>query len=96
MKHVKFYFVFIIALMICTNYVSASVGDIIISATDEGVPVTYKVLTESGNTGTVQVGKGTETGVSNVQPAVAEDTKGPVTLPETVSYGGVTYTVTTL
>ena len=96
MKHVKIVFAFIIALMISTNYVSADVGDIIISTTDEGIPVTYKVLTESGNTGTLQVGKGPEVGVSGVQPAVAEDTKGPVTLPETVSYGGVTYTVTKL
>ena len=96
MKHVKIVFALIVALMISTNYVSADVGDIIISTTDEGIPVTYKVLTESGNTGTLQVGKGPEVGVSGVQPAVAEDTKGPVTLPETVSYGGVTYTVTKL
>lgn len=53
--------------------------------------ITYKVLTESGTTGTVQVGGGTsETG------AIPYTTQGVIIIPASVSYGGRTYTVTNI
>lgn len=69
----------------------AAVGDSFTAKTTEGVSVTYKILTVSGTTGTVQVGLG-----DFQHQAVPSNTTGTVTLPETVSYGGVNYSVTVL
>ncbi len=61
----------------------ATVGD---THTVDGI--TYKVLTESGSTGTVQVGNDTL--------AIAQNTTGSITIPSTVTNGGITYTVTSI
>lgn len=53
--------------------------------------MTYKVLTEDGTTGTVQVGNGSET--SGAQ-AIDYNTEGAITIPASVTNNGVTYTVT--
>ncbi len=69
----------------------AAVAETITADTVEGVSVTYKVLTENTaeSTGTVQVGTGLS-GDSAIDAAYA----GTVTIPATVEYSGITYTVT--
>ncbi|CFX14949.1 Fibronectin, type III [Syntrophomonas zehnderi OL-4] len=65
------------------------VGATFTANTSEGHTLTYKVLTEDAvsNTGTVQVGDGTNT-------AVTGGGSGSLTIPETVEKDAVTYTVT--
>ena len=53
--------------------------------------MTYKVLTEDGTTGTVQVGNGSET---SGDQAIDYTTEGAITIPASVTNNGVTYTVT--
>lgn len=69
----------------------AAVDDTFTANTVEGVAVTYKVLTEDGTTGTVQVGIG-----SSGSHAISTSTEGSVTIPETVTrdVDEVTYTYT--
>ena len=64
----------------------AAVGDTFTANTTEGVAVTYKVLTEDGTTGTVQVGNGSSA-------AVATSTTS-FTIPASVTNGDITYAVT--
>lgn len=78
MKQVKTILVLLVALMTGANSsVWAAVGDTFTVNSREGIPVTYKVVTESGSTGTVQVGVG-----ESETPAVAKETEGTVTIPE--------------
>ena len=51
--------------------------------------MTYKVLTESGTTGTVQIGDGRNT-------AISRNTTGALNIPATVLWNGSTYTVTSI
>jgi uncharacterized repeat protein (TIGR02543 family) len=70
----------------------AAVGDTFTSTISVGgtdVPCVYKVLTESGSTGTVQIGDGTS-------PAISKSASGDLVIPATVTNGGVTYSVTAL
>ncbi|MCL2152612.1 MAG: leucine-rich repeat protein [Oscillospiraceae bacterium] len=53
--------------------------------------IEYKVLTVSGNTGTVQVGID-----SLNDQAVPRTTQGELTIPATVSWAGITYTVSSI
>ena len=87
MKHFKFFLSFLVALTTGASSVWAAVGDTFTATTPEGVPVTYKVLTEDGTTGTVQVNRGQN---SNAIPSDAVS----VIIPVTVTNDGVTYTVT--
>ena len=90
MKHLKFFLAFLVALLTGANSsVWAAVGNTFTATSIEGVSVTYQVLTESGTTGTVQVGIG-----EFDKAAVPEDTEGSVTIPETVTNGSMNYTVT--
>ena len=92
MKHLKSLIVLLVALMTGANgSVWAAVDDTFTVATTEGVSVTYKVLTESGSTGTVQVGVG-----QSDTPAVPKTTEGTVTIPESVTYRSKTYAVTSI
>lgn len=92
MKHLKFFFTFLVALLAGANVnVRAAVGDTFTATSTEGVSVTYMVLTESGSTGTVQVGIG-----NYDNPAVSASTTETVTIPETVANGSINYTVTSL
>ena len=54
--------------------------------------ITYRVLSESGNTGTVQVGYGDDN--NPYDTAVPTNRQGALAIPSTVTYGGKTYTVT--
>ncbi|MGI5846231.1 MAG: leucine-rich repeat domain-containing protein [Alphaproteobacteria bacterium] len=72
-----------------TRSSDAAMGDTFTSDTVEGVTVTYKILTESGTEGSVQVGDGSNS-------AIAGSTSGELSIPSTVEYGGVTYTVTSI
>ena len=58
MKHFKFLFALVIAWMAGITDISAAVDDTFTVANSDGVNITYKVLTEEGTTGTVQVGIG--------------------------------------
>ena len=92
MKQVKTILVLLVALMTGANSsVWAAVGDTFTVNSREGIPVTYKVVTESGSTGTVQVGVG-----ESETPAVAKETEGTVTIPESVTYNLKTYAVTSI
>ena len=71
--------------------VNAEVGQVFTSDSLEGIPITFLVLTEEGNTGMVQVGIG-EWGTT----AISAFTAGKVSIPSTVTNGGKTYTVTTI
>jgi hypothetical protein len=73
-----------------TSDAGVGVGETFIASSTEGVPVTYKVLSEDigANTGTVQVGKPWQ--------AIAQGTAGALTIPAAVTYGGITYTVTSI
>lgn len=86
MKHVKIVFAFIIALMICTNYVSASVGDIFTTNVN-GINMQFKVVSENGRFWSVGV-YGTAT-----QPAISTNTEGEVVIPDKFTYGEKTCTV---
>ncbi|MCH3943858.1 MAG: leucine-rich repeat protein [Atopobiaceae bacterium] len=71
----------------------AAVGDTFNSTISVGgtdVSCVYKVLTENGSTGTVQVGDGT------TSPAISKSASGALVIPPTVTHDGVTYTITTL
>ena len=89
MKQFKLLFAFVIGLLTTAN-VTAAVGDTFTAATPEGVSVTYKVLTEGGTTGTytVQIGEGSAAAIATSTTAL--------TIPATVTNGGVTYTVTSI
>ncbi|MDR1183699.1 MAG: leucine-rich repeat protein [Coriobacteriales bacterium] len=71
----------------------AAAGDIFTVNNEEGISVTYKVLTEDAEAGigTVQVGEGRTSA-----PAVAKNTSGQLSIPETVANNGITYTVESL
>ena len=73
------------------------VGGTFTSTTTDGHELTYKILTESGGTGTVQVGTGIFQYPSkpNAMPD-GETGSGSLTIPQTVQSGGVTYTVTAI
>ncbi len=87
---------------------SLDVGECFYSATDEGMWMVYRVTSEN----TVEVGHGSagESSVVNVPPTVDADGRehvqrfpttdtnydGAITIPETVRYGGTTYTVTSI
>lgn len=91
MKHFKYFLALAIAWIAGAISANAAVGDTFTANTTEGVVVTYKVLTEDGTTGTVQVGNGSET--SGAQ-AIDYNTEGAITIPASVTNNGVTYTVT--
>ncbi len=82
----------LILLVMGTN-ARAAVDDTFTANTVEGVAVTYKVLTEDGTTGTVQVGNGSET---SGDQAIDYTTEGAITIPSTVTnvVDDVTYTYT--
>ena len=88
MKHFKYFLAFAVAWMAGVISSFAAVDDTFTANTTEGVAVTYKVLTEDGTTGTVQIGLGT----SN-SPAIATSTTA-LTIPATVINGDITYNVT--
>ena len=71
--------------MIIYDEINYSVGD---TFTSDGIE--YMILTVGENTGTVQVGRGRYD-----SPAV-RFSRGDLTIPETVSWGGRTYTVTVI
>ncbi len=91
MKHFKYFLALAIAWIAGAISANAAVGDTFTANTTEGVAVTYKVLTEDGTTGTVQIGTG-----SSGSRAISTSTEGSVTIPETVSreVDGVAYTYT--
>jgi hypothetical protein len=72
---------------VALSQAQAAVGNVFTVANGDGIDITYKVLTESGSTGTVQVGDGSWDG-----PAVGVNTV-EVTIPSYVARGNVTYTV---
>ncbi len=71
-------------VMVVPLSASAAVGDTFVVS-----GITYKVLTESGSTGTVQVGNGS-------RAAINTGTYGAFTIPHTVTYGGRAYAVTAI
>ena len=71
---------------IASTPASAAVGDNIIVG-----GITYKILTESGTTGIVQVGNTLPS-----SPAVPTSTQGALNIPASVSYNGRSYTVTSI
>ena len=91
MKHFKYFLALAIAWIAGAISANAAVGDTFTANTTEGVAVTYKVLTENGTTGTVQIGTGSSGG-----RAISTSTEGSVTIRETVSreVDGVAYTYT--
>lgn len=86
MKQFRLFFALIISLMVGADNAWAAVGSTFTANTTEGVAVTYRVLTESGSTGTVQVG--------NDAVAISKTTTGAVTIPSEVTNEGITYSVT--
>ena len=86
MKQLRLFLALIISLMVGAHNAWAAVGGTFTANTTEGVAITYKVLTESGSTGTVQVG--------NDAVAISKTTMGAVTIPSEVTNGGITYSVT--
>jgi len=94
-KLISFFLVFIfimaLALVLSDMPAQAAIAQTFTADTAEGVSVEYKVLTEntSEHTGTVQVG----TGLTD-DTAINLSYTGTVTIPSTVEYGGITYTVT--
>ena len=91
MKHFKYFLALAIAWIAGAISANAAVGDTFTANTTEGVVVTYKVLTDDGTTGTVQVGNGSET---SGDQAIDYTTEGAITIPASVTNNGVTYTVT--
>ena len=83
----------------------AAVGDTFTAANTAGVNINYKVLTEDGATGTVQVGvdysaqaipvtKWME--IEGENHEVFDIPEGELVIPQTVSNAGITYTVTAI
>lgn len=69
-----------------------SVGEVFVSSINVGgtdIPCTYQVITENGTTGTVQIGDG-------LNVAISASAAGALTIPSTVTHGGIAYTVTVL
>ena len=87
MKHIKFLFALVIAAMTGASAWAAT-GDTFTANTAEDVAVTYKVLTEDGTTGTVQVGNGTTAAVATSSTVF--------TIPASVTNGDITYAVTAI
>lgn len=85
MKQIKLLLTLLISLVMGTN-AWAAVGDTFTVNTTEGVAVTYKVLTEDGTTGTVQIGNGSSAAIATTTTAI--------TIPATVTNGDITYNVT--
>lgn len=106
MKHFKFLFALVIGWMAGNTDISAAVGDTFAAANPDGVNITYKVLTEEGATGTVQVGIGDYYGpaitatkemeIDGYNYEVFDIPEGELVIPQTVSNGDVTYTVTAI
>jgi hypothetical protein len=68
---------------------NAAVSDTFTAANADGATITYKVLSESGSAGTVQVGTG-----STSVAAIDKNYAGALDIPATVTNGGITYSVT--
>jgi hypothetical protein len=70
---------------------NAATGDTFTVVNADGVAITYKVLTEDGSTGTVQVGVG-----GYGKQAIDTGFAGALAVPESVTNGGIAYTVTAI
>ena len=68
--------------------VNADAGDIITVQNSDGISVNYKILSESGDVGTVEVGKG-----DYMSTAIITNTSGHLTIPQSVIYGNRAYSV---
>lgn len=73
---------FVLVCTLLSVHVKAANGDIFTTNTSEGVTMTFKIISEVDRT--VQVGSGS---------AICCNTEGSVTIPETVTYSGVVYSV---
>ena len=80
--------VFISAFLLISMTGNAFVGDVFTVSNDQGIPITYRVTTESGGIGTIEVGSG---GTSN---AIPYTTAGTLEIPQSVIHNGITYNVT--
>ncbi|MDR2671749.1 MAG: leucine-rich repeat domain-containing protein, partial [Coriobacteriales bacterium] len=71
----------------------AAPGTTFTATSDEGVPITYKVLSEDtqAGTGTVQVGMGASGSL-----AIDKSTTGALTIPASVVNGGINYSVVSI
>ena len=106
MKPLKFLFVLAALWMAGSIDVWAAVGSSFTATNENGVAITYKVLTEEGATGTVQVGTGEDSGpaitatkwmeIDGNNYEVFDIPEGELVIPQTVSNGDVTYTVTAI
>lgn len=106
MKPLKFLFVLAALWMAGSIDVWAAVGSSFTATNENGVAITYKVLTEEGATGTVQVGTGEYSGpaitatkrmeIDGYNYEVFDIPEGELVIPQTVSNGDVTYTVTAI
>lgn len=80
-----------LVMVVCllpVNMAMATVGDTFVANTAEGISVSYKVTAE-GETNTVQVGDGSNRAIDIM-------TSGAITIPDTVTNNGITYTVTSI
>ena len=91
MKKKVFRIMFMLAILstllfLVSMAVNADAGDIITVQNSDGISVNYKILSESGDVGTVEVGKGD-------YMSTAINTSGHLTIPQSVIYGNRAYTV---
>ena len=104
MKQLKFLFVLAALWMAGSIGAWAAVGNTFTAANMNGVDITYKVLTEEGTTGTVQVGDGNYQAISETKmmeidgenQEVFDIPEGEFLIPQTVAHDGITYTVTAI
>ena len=89
MNKIKILVIVFLALttIVCLPLIAqAAVGD---TFTEGGIE--YRVLTETGTTGTLQVGRGSE-----YSSAISTSTQGILNIPGSVYFGGVSYSVTSI
>ena len=101
MKHLKFFFALAALWMAGSIGTWATVGYTFTATNQNGVDITYLVLTENGTTGTVQVGDGSGSNQAIPTTTVDGETVFDIpaetfVIPSTVSNGGITYTVTAI
>ena len=106
MKRLKYLFILTTLWMAGSIDVWAAVGDTFTATNTNNVNITYKVLTEEGTTGTVQVGTGEYDGpaidatkwmeIDGSNYVVFDIPEGELDIPQTVSNGDVSYTVTAI
>lgn len=105
MKPFKILLILATLWMAGSSTIWAAVGDTFSATNTDGVNINYKVLTEDGATGTVQVGVDYYTQaipvtkwmeIEGENHEVFDIPEGELVIPQTVSNAGITYTVTSI